>query len=227
MSAIEIMKTADFNNGGGGANRPWDDSDESIARRKKIGLRVFLAVVTSLFFLFIVAFMIRSQLSDWEHLSAPWKPLADPWLLWVNSALLLLSSVGLQWARVSARKGNARHTIEGLLLGGLFALAFLAGQLWVWQQLVSLGYYMATNPANSFFYLFTGLHGLHLLGGLVAWLRTTVKAWRGTSMDQLKSSVELCAIYWHYLLVLWFVLMGLMTSSPETFAALARMCGLA
>ena len=107
-----------------------------------------------------------------------------------------------------------------------FFFAFLGGQLWVWQQLVNLGYYVSGNPANSFFYLLTGLHGLHLLGGLVAWCRTTIKAWRGVPAQQFSSSVDLCAMYWHYLLGLWLVLMGLLTSSPETYAALARLCGL-
>ncbi len=229
MNAIETMKATDYGNSGGGdgsARSHWREPGGDIAARSaKTGLRILMAVISSLFFLFIVAFMIRSQISDWEHLSAPWKPLADPWLLWLNTAMLILGSISLQWARVSARYGNSRRAAEGLILAGIFTFAFLGGQLWVWQKLVNLGYYMAGNPANSFFYLLTGLHGLHILGGLVAWFRTTLKAWRGVPTQQFSDSVELCAMYWHYLLALWLVLLGLLTSSPETYAALARFCG--
>ena len=68
---------------------------------------------------------------------------------------------------------------DGLLAGGVLALAFLAGQLLAWRQLDAAGYFLASNPANSFFYLLTAVHGLHVLGGLVALARATAKVWRG------------------------------------------------
>ena len=235
MSTVHAMRNTGFGSGGNGAgggdfdadaNKGWKDSPEAAARRAKTGLRVLMAVISSLFFLFIIAFLIRSQLSDWEHLSAPWKPLADPWQLWLNTGALILSSIFLQWSRVASRNDNAQRAVEGLVLAGVFTLVFIAGQLLVWTQLMALGYYVAGNPANSFFYLLTGLHGLHIVGGLIAWLKTMIKAWRGVAIKELSSSIELCAMYWHYLLGLWLVLMGLLTSSPETYAALARLCGL-
>ncbi|WP_297291030.1 cytochrome c oxidase subunit 3 [Oceanicoccus sp.] len=225
MTAAQLMKTSGFESVGGGANE-WQETPEVIALRAKTGLRILMAVITSLFFLFIVSFLIRSQIADWEHLSAPWKPLANPWPLWINTGALVLASIFLQWSRISSRKQEARRTVETLVLAGFFSLVFIGGQLAVWQQLMSLGYFVSTNPANSFFYLLTGLHGLHLAGGLMAWCKTVVKAWRGMPIKQLSSSIELCAMYWHYLLGLWFVLLGLLTSSPETYAALVRLCGL-
>ncbi|WP_200821368.1 cytochrome c oxidase subunit 3 [Oceanicoccus sp. KOV_DT_Chl] len=226
MSAATLMKDQGFDGASGGGGQSWhDDPAEVEARRAKMGLRVLMAVISSLFFLFIIAFMIRSQLSDWEHLSAPWKPLANPWQLWVNTAMLVLASACLQWARVAARANKVRQAMEGLILAGIFSLVFVLGQLWVWQTLMGLGYYVATNPSNSFFYLFTGLHALHLLGGLVAWVKTTFRAWRGIDIKQLQLSTDLCAMYWHYLLGLWLVLLGLLTSSPETYEFLARLCG--
>jgi cytochrome c oxidase subunit 3 len=99
----------------------------------------------------------------------------------------------------------------GLLGGGSFAFAFLVGQLLAWQQLVDLGYFAASNPANGFFYLVTSLHGLHLLGGLVAWGRTAEKVWSGgVAPVKIRLSVELCAAYWHFLLVVWLVLFALL-----------------
>ena len=76
---------------------------------------------------------------------------------------------------------------------------------------------MAANPANSFFYLVTAIHGLHLLGGLVALGRTIAKLWRGADLPKLRLSVELCALYWHFLLLVWLVLLGLLTGWTVAF----------
>ncbi|NQD94901.1 cytochrome C oxidase subunit III [Pseudomonas sp. CrR25] len=196
------------------------------ARTARVGLRVFLAVVSSLFFLFFIAFIARSQVADWQPLTEPLAPLASARLLWLNSLLLLLASIALQSARVAARREWSGATIVGFVLGGVFALAFLLGQLWVWQRFAAWGYVVAGNPANSFFYLLTGLHGLHLLGGLVAWGRVLIRFARRMPLAQLKGGIELCAIYWHYLLALWLALFALLTSTPETYAAIAAFCGL-
>lgn len=168
--------------------------------RATLGLRVFLGVVTVLFSLLLVAYHHRMAGGDWQ-------PLAEPWLLWLNTAILAMSSGGLQWAAVSARRGEIDGMRRGLLAGGAFAFAFLVGQLLAWQQLVDLGYFAARNPANAFFYLITALHALHLLGGLIAWGVTSDKVWRSTvDVGKLRLSVELCAVYWHFLLVVWLVL---------------------
>jgi cytochrome c oxidase subunit 3 len=91
----------------------------------------------------------------------------------------------------------------------LFALVFLIGQLIVWQQLISLDYFVASNPANTFFYLITGLHGLHLLGGIVALAVVAYKSQRLSDVVLLSSQTSLLATYWHYMLVVWVVFFGL------------------
>ena len=96
------------------------------------------------------------------------------------------------------------------MVGGGFALAFLFGQLVAWQQLLGLGYFASTNPANAFFYLLTALHALRLLGGLVAWARTWAKIRRGVALERVRLSVELCAVYWHFLALIWLVMFALM-----------------
>jgi len=121
-----------------------------------------------------------------------------------------LSSIGLHWAQLSASRGQIDRVRDGLLIGGVFAFMFLAGQLYVSQQLVAQGYYAASNPANSFFYMLTALHAVHLFGGLVAWGRTILKVWQGVKVSDVRMTVEMCAIYWHFLLVVWFVLFGLL-----------------
>jgi cytochrome c oxidase subunit 3 len=185
----------------------------------KLGLRVFLAVVTVLFMLLIIAYGSRMAFEDW-------RPAPQPGLLWLNTAMLILSSVGMQWARVSARRARIDGVSFGLLGGGVFAVAFLGGQLLAWQQLNMMTSFDVTNPAIAFFYLITALHGLHLLGGLVAWGKTTAKVWRGFEMARLRLSVELCAVYWHFLLVVWLVLFGLLFSGNDNLGILLSICGI-
>lgn len=181
----------------------------------KVGLGVFLAVVGSLFALFISAYTMRMELIDWRALPVPR-------LLWYNTAVLIVSSGALQWAQAAARRDDSDGVLIGLLAGGVSAIVFLTGQLVAWQQLNAAGYFPATNPANAFFYLITATHGLHLLGGLVALARTTAKAWRGVEIPQLRLSVELCTMYWHFLLLVWLVLLALLTGWADDFVAICR-----
>ncbi len=172
----------------------------------KVGLGVFLAVATSLFALSISAYLMRRQGADWHTLT-------PPMVLWFNTVMLVFGSVFFQRARNAAISGQTNAVRHRLLVGGVFTFVFLAGQLLAWQQLNSAGYYLTTNPANAFFYLLTALHGLHLLGGLWVWARTVIQLQRGAALDGIRMSVELCAVYWHFLLAIWLVLFGLLMFS--------------
>lgn len=171
------------------------------ASAARLGLGVFMGVVGVLFALFINAYLMRRGHGDWL-------PLPEPWQLWLNTGLLAGSSVALQ----AAWRGMRRRVVlrAGLLVGGALALAFLGGQLWAWRELLLLGYALASNPANSFFYLLTGLHGLHVVGGLMAWGLATSHAWRAGDVAPVRLRVELCALYWHFLLAVWLVLFVLL-----------------
>jgi cytochrome c oxidase subunit 3 len=185
---------------------------------KVIGLGVFLAVITALFALFGAAYHMRMNVPDWTHL-----PL--PKLLWLNTALLLFSSVALQFAwsaadRLVLNRNTANFTglnaiRQGLLAGGCFAIAFLIGQLLAWRQLDAIGFFFACSPASAFFYLLSGLHGVHLLGGLFVLGNTTAKVCRRDFQNQraqlgaTQLSIKLCAVYWHYLLLIWLAVFAL------------------
>lgn len=169
----------------------------------RVGLVVFLAVVSVLFSLLVSAYFMRMSLGDW-------RPLPEPPLLWLNTLALALGSVALHRAVVGIRRGQVAAARLRFRAGGVCALAFLAGQLVAWRQLDALGYYVASNPANTFFYLLTALHGLHILGGLVAWARTAVRLWNRPDDAGLRLSVELCATYWHVLLLVWLALFGVL-----------------
>jgi len=172
----------------------------------KTALWVFLAVATSLFALFISAYAMRMHVGDWKALS-------EPSLLWWNTGLLVVTSAAMQWAVAAARRDDRAGTRNALFAAGMLTFAFLAGQLIAWRQLADAGHYLASNPANGFFFLLTAVHGVHVIGGLVAWGRTMAKLHAGVESGRLRLSVELCAIYWHFLLVVWAVLFALLLST--------------
>jgi cytochrome c oxidase subunit 3 len=172
----------------------------------QVGLGVFLAVATSLFALLITAYHMRMMEADWTDLDLPR-------VLWLNSGVLVLASVAMQWTLVAARRGQIDAVRKGLAASGVFSFAFLAGQVWAWRQLNASGQFTAFNPAYAFFLLLTAMHGIHLLGGLAVWARATVRAARGADFARVRLSVELCAVYWHFLLVVWAVLFAVLLYS--------------
>ncbi|GGX79848.1 cytochrome-c oxidase [Litchfieldella qijiaojingensis] len=173
----------------------------------RVGLVVFLAVVTSVFALSISAYIMRMEMGT------DWRSVPEPGLLWLNTGVLVLASVALQTAWHAAKHGKRPLLRRTLVAGGILTVAFVIGQLVVWRQLSAAGYYMTANPANAFFYLLTALHALHLLGGLVAWGRALNKLYGGAELARVRAGVELCAVYWHFLLLVWAVLFGLVLTT--------------
>jgi cytochrome c oxidase subunit 3 len=177
----------------------------------KVGLGVFLAVATSLFALTVCAYFMRMMAGDW-------RTFVFPTVLWLNTGMLILSDLAMRSARGAARRSDLERVRLGLAAAGFCSLAFLVGQIWAWQQLNASGYFggadawsaIAATPANSFFYLFTALHGAHVLGGLWFWATTTRRAWRSKDAARVLISVELCTVYWRYLLLVWLVLLALL-----------------
>ena len=172
----------------------------------KIGLLVFLAVATSLFSLFISAYFQRMDFGDWQ-------PLPEPEILWFNTGLLILASVFFQFARNAGVRSEVTGVKRNLFIAGLFTFAFIAGQLWAWQGLYDAGYFLTNNPANAFFYVLTAIHALHIFGGLWVWSKTTFKLQNKIEVHKIRMSVELCTIYWHFLLLVWLVLFALLLST--------------
>lgn len=174
------------------------------ARPKVVALATLLAVITSFFALVVSAYTLRMELGDWI-------PLTEPQLLWTNTAILVLASVAFQWTRNAASAGKTQRLKPGLLITGLLTTAFLIGQYIAWQQLNASGHFVTTNPADAFFFLLTGVHALHILGGMYVWARATKRVFSGD--DDVEESIQLCTAYWHFLLVVWLVVFGLMLST--------------
>lgn len=177
------------------------------APAEKVALGFFLMVVAVVFSLFTVSYFIRMELPDWT-------PLAEPAQLWFNTGLLVISSVLFQWTRSLLQRGETRNLKTALVGGGVFAIAFVVAQLLVWNSLRAQGITMTSNPADSFFYLLTGLHGLHMLGGLWVWSKSSIKLLSGSAEPrEIRLSVELCTVYWHALLVVWLVVFGILANT--------------
>ena len=175
--------------------------------KQKLGLRTIMAASTVLFSLFVVAYSDRMLVNDWRNMP-------EPWLLWFNTGILVISSIVFHQATKYAEKEIFDKTKNCLYFIGFLAYSFLIGQLIVWYQLINTGYYATSNVANAFFYLFTTIHGLHIIGGIYFWGKTTSKfIKRSLKKEEINNLIDICAVYWHFLLVVWLVLFGLMLTS--------------
>jgi cytochrome c oxidase subunit III len=181
----------------------------------KVGLWVLMTVMSSLFALLIGAYFMRMAFADWRSLQLPK-------LLWLNTGALVLSSVFLQGAQMAVLRRGIDAVRTRLLIGGAFGVAFVVGQLAAWDQLRAAGEIISVNPSDSFFYLITGLHGLHVFGGLIALGITADAVWRSPIASRIGLRVELCATYWHFLLVVWLVLFGLLSGGADD---IGKICG--
>lgn len=205
--------------------QPWvAESGETLQSRHlpravtapRLGLAVFLAVATSLFALTISAYIMHmAEASEWQFL-----PFPD--LLWGNTGVLLAGSIALQYAWGVAKRDHSLALRLGLIGAVVCSLIFILGQYLVWRELSAVGYYMGGNPASAFFVLMTSLHGLHLLGGVMVLAWTLIRMKRGASPVQVREAVALCAVYWHYLLVVWGVLFGVLFVGAVPLYALCR-----
>jgi cytochrome c oxidase subunit III len=151
----------------------------------------------------VIAFVARRLMGD------DWIPTPKPPILWLNTGILIASSVALDLAR---RALKARHRVSfnrwwtaATALGGLF----LVGQAIAWSQLRAAGIYVATNPSSSFFYVLTAVHALHLIGGMTALIWVDVQALRLRLGPAKRTAIDVCAIFWHFLDALWIMLMAI------------------
>ncbi len=165
-------------------------------RRYYTGMMVGLGGILMVFAGFTSAYLVR------RGLGADWESVPLPSLVWVNTLILLLSSACLEHARrwVDDIPVLRRWWLSATALG----LAFLVGQGIVWRQLWDAGVFLSTNPSSAFFYVLTAIHGIHLLGGVMALLVLGWKLWKGL-MSQMH--VNVMAIYWHFMDGLWVFLL--------------------
>ena len=186
---------------GGGDGEP---GGRGAHRRASItGLFVLLAASVMLFAAFSSAFFVRRGLSN------DWVDTPLPGILWLNTAVLVASSLGIELARRALRAGKRavfnRYWTGATILGVLF----LAGQYLAWKQLNAAGFYLATNPSSSFFFLLTCAHAVHLVGGISALGYIDVQALLLRLGPSKRTAVDVSAYFWHFLDAIWIYLMAL------------------
>lgn len=200
-------------------------------RRVRLGVGVALTGIVMIFVSYSSAYVVRQGLPTLDPrtgtLVRDWLPLQLPNFLLVNTLVLLLSTLTMELARRQAvRAGVAAGTASDpvgrtetdrmpwLALTAILGLSFLAGQWLVWRELAARGFYVATSPSSSFFYLLTGMHGIHLLGGVIALLAAGAASLLRKSAASTAVAVDATTWYWHFMTVLWVYILCLLEFAP-------------
>ena len=169
------------------------------ARAYFTGMSLALAGILMFFMALVSSYIVRKA-------DASWQPVTLPPVLWVNTLILVASSVTLSRALGFIRRDErAQFTLWWRVTTALGVL-FLAGQVMAWRQLADAGVFLASNASSSFFYLLTAAHGLHLLGGVLALLYVSVRNWSAARATQ-DTAARVTGVYWHFMDGLWVFLM--------------------
>lgn len=213
---IELI-IQDSRGGGGGGGRPPDggddgdngDFDRQRPRRPVSPRRFSTAIAIAMVSILMFFMALASAFLVLHHSSHVWVAVRLPWILWVNTAVLIGSSILLERARVRLSLGDDRGFRRLWLVTTVMGLLFVAGQLVAWRELVAQGVYIASNQASSFFYIFTGAHGVHLLGGVGALLFVLLRNFEKSQISR-SLAAEITSYYWHFMDGLWIFLLALL-----------------
>lgn len=197
--------------GGGGGGHDHDEDDGALRHDPssvyRVAIWMTLAAVFMLFLSLAVTYVFLSTQREW-------KPLVVPRVLWFSTSLILLSSLTMEAARNAIRKGKESAHLRWLFVSLLLGFAFIAAQLAAWWRLVRAGVYMADNPHSSLFYILTGAHAVHLVGGIIALAALLFGALvRQRNFDELRRrhpATNAVALYWHFMDGLWLCLFALL-----------------
>ncbi|MBL7856077.1 MAG: cytochrome c oxidase subunit 3 [Cyclobacteriaceae bacterium] len=169
---------------------------------QKFAMWLFIVSVTMLFMAWTSAYIVKRGEPGWSSFELPQE-------FWTSSVIIVLSSISLIWAQVSAKRDNLEMVKVAVSITTILGLAFLAAQWLAWIKMVEMNYYftgMGSNTSSSFIYVLTGVHGLHLIGGIVFLLIVLVSTFRYKIHSKNMVRMEMCATYWHFLGGLWLYL---------------------
>ncbi|HKW55831.1 MAG TPA: heme-copper oxidase subunit III [Candidatus Acidoferrum sp.] len=212
-SLVEDIELIIEDIGGGGGTPPPGGGDDDSGRRpgprqpssRRYATAIMLGIVSIvMFFMGMVAAYIFLRATNRN-----WVTLRLPGIVWFNTAVLLTSSAVIEFARKKLAFGDVPRFRKIWLAATALGVLFLLGQLFAWRELVVAGLYVATNQASSFFYIFTALHGLHLLGGICALLYVSFRKFELARVSR-AIAAEVASYYWHFMDALWIFLLALL-----------------
>jgi cytochrome c oxidase subunit 3 len=181
-----------------------DLAQQTAGTRYRVGVWVLIAGIAMFFTALSSAYIVRAASAT------DWRPLALPRVLWLSTALILLSSGTIQAACRSLKHSLDRQYVGWLSITAVLGLGFLVSQWFAWMQLSRQGVFLSSNPHSSFFYLLTAMHGLHLSVGLLALtyllIRTRQKSADETAEARRHARAGAVGIYWHFMDGLWIYL---------------------
>jgi cytochrome c oxidase subunit 3 len=166
---------------------------------KKFALWIFMASVVMIFAALTSAYMVRQADGNWLMFELPGS-------FWITSAIILVSSGTMHWAYLAAKKDDLRATKIAISVTTVLGVAFLIGQYLAWGDMVAINVYFVGNPSGSFVYVLSGLHGMHILGGVIFLIVVLVATFRFQVHSKNLAQIEMCATYWHFLDGLWLYL---------------------
>ena len=220
---------------GGGGDGEWSHQPTPNPRDRLKKARVALAVLMTtsvmLFATIAIGYLVlRRGETVFDGVAQTyiqvWKPISIPRLLWWNTLLLILSSVALEFARreyfrdealmeewLGLTRSALRRAVPWQILGILFAAGFIVGQLDAWVKLRAQGIFLGSGPSSQFYYFLTGLHGLHLLGGMAVLVLCMIAGLAGQHVESRKVMIDITAWYWHAITLVWFGIFALLKAS--------------
>lgn len=166
---------------------------------KKFALWLFIVTVVMIFAAFTSAHIVRQADGDWLIYDLPS-------MLWYTSGIIILSSVFMQWAYIAAKKDKLEQVKLALGITTILGILFLFGQLKAWEQMVNANVYFTGNPAGSFLYIFTGIHALHLISGVIYLIYMLISSLRNKVHSENMLNMEMSSTWWHFLGGLWIYL---------------------
>ena len=166
---------------------------------KKFALWLFIASVIMIFAALTSAYIVRQADGNWLVFDLPNS-------FWITSAIILISSATMHWAYLSAKKDDLEGTKLAISITTVLGIAFLIGQFIAWGDMVTRNVYFVGNPSGSFVYVLSGLHGLHIIGGVIFLVVVLLTAFRYRVHSRNLAQIEMCATYWHFLDALWLYL---------------------
>ena len=169
---------------------------------KMFALWLFIVSVLMLFGAWTSAYIVKRGEPGWSSFELPIQ-------FWLNTGIIILSSITMVWAQVSAKRDSLEQTKMALGITTALGIAFLIGQWLAWEKMVEMNYYFAgsgSNSSSSFIYVLTGFHGLHIVSGVVFLLIVLVAAFRYKVHSKNMLRMQMCSTYWHFLGGLWLYL---------------------